>query len=169
MAVRIRTVLVALACVAFLPAACKKADVATPAAAPTPAAPAGSGSDQLALAKGMIDDMAKLAEQFNTDIEGSADGAKARELRDRFLAASEGMKAKGTEIDKKLTDDERKQLQDYSRERMQPIVGRLLQALGKAEREGLLQEPALVPASPTPAVGDPTAAPGLSGPATPTP
>ncbi|MSP90319.1 MAG: hypothetical protein EXR79_00700 [Myxococcales bacterium] len=169
MAVRLPTVLIVLAFSAMTVVGCKKPDGTAPAAAPVAPAVVGVGSDQLAQAKLMIDDMAHLAEQFNTDIEGSADSGKARQFRDRFLAASEAMKAKGTEIDKKLTDDERKQLQDYSRERMQPVVGRLLQALGKAEREGLLQESAPGPAGVTPAAAEPVGGVALPGVATPAP
>ena len=93
--------------------------------------------DNLALAKGMIDKIAGVMEKMVVEIEAAgADQAKVKEIGDKFKASAEGMKTEGEELNKKLSDDEKKQLESYGKEKMAPLMGKLMGAMMKAQAAG---------------------------------
>ncbi len=111
----------------------KPADGAAPdaaaAAAPAPgadaaaAAPAG-GSENLTKAKAMVDKMADALNKMVADVEAAGnDTAKIKEIGENFKKNGEAMKAEGEALQKVLTDDEKKVLEAYGREKIGQLMG----------------------------------------------
>ena len=134
-------------------AGCKKEEAkpaegpdASAAAPAAPAAPA-AGSDNLNKAKAMVDKMADALNKMVADVEAAGtDTAKIKEIGEAFKKNGEAMKSEGEALQKVLTDDEKKTLEGYGREKIGPLMGKLMAAMMKAQA-------ASAPAAPTPTEG----------------
>ena len=143
----------------------KPADGAAPAPAVAPtdgadaaaaAAPAG-GSENLTKAKAMVDKMADSLNKMVSDVEAAGnDTAKIKEIGENFKKNGESMKSEGEALQKVLTDDEKKTLETYGREKIGPLMGKLMAAMMKAQAA---QAPGGVTPTAAPAGAAPAAAP----------
>jgi len=136
--------------------------VAANAAAAAPgAAPIAGQSENMGRARQMIDKMAEELQKMIAEIDAAGtDQAKMKETVDRFKTTIEGMRTEGQELNKKLTEDERKQLEGYSKEKMAPLLGKMMAAMQKAQM--LAGPPPGAPGAPPGAMGAP-GAPGAPG------
>jgi hypothetical protein len=149
---RSRTVFVCAVALVASAAACKKEPTAAATPAPVAKQAAEPTGDHVTQAKAVIDDMAAAVTTMVGEMQAAGDAAAARQIKERFLAASEAVRVKGEELNKRLSDDERRYLETYSRDKLQPVTARLMEALAKGERAGLLPvEVAAPPAAVTPA------------------
>ncbi len=145
----------------------KPADGAAAAAAPAAGAdaaaapaPAG-GSENLTKAKAMVDRMADALNKMVADVEAAGnDTAKIKEIGENFKKNGEAMKTEGEALQKVLTDDEKKALEGYGREKIGPLMGKLMAAMMKAQA-------AQAPGGVTPTAAPAGAAPAPTAPAAP--
>ena len=142
----------------------KPAEGAAPAAAAAPAegadaaaaAPAG-GTENLTKARAMVDKMAESLNKMVADVEAAGnDTAKIKEIGENFKKNGESMKSEGEALQKVLTDDEKKTLETYGREKIGPLMGKLMAAMMKAQAA---QAPGGVTPTAAPAGAAPAAAP----------
>ena len=82
----------------------------------------------------MVDKMADALNQMVSDVEAAGNNtAKIKEIGENFKKNGEEMKAEGEALQKVLTDDEKKQLETYGREKIGPLMGKLMAAMMKAQ------------------------------------
>ena len=147
---------VAFACIA-LAAGCKKEAPAAPAAAAAPAAPAAgaAASGALPRAKELVDKMTgEIAKRIDEVEAAGNDQARIRTIGEDLKRALEGTRTEGEELVKKLNEAEKKELDAYAKEKIQPIYGRLMSVMMKVQ---MASRP--LPGSPTPTAGQPELAP----------
>ncbi len=82
----------------------------------------------------MVDRMADSLNKMVADVEAAGtDTAKIKEIGENFKKNGEAMKAEGEALQKVLTDDEKKVLEAYGREKIGPLMGKLMAAMTKAQ------------------------------------
>jgi hypothetical protein len=145
--VRTQRFLPALALAAALTSVgCKKeAPVAAPAAAPAAAA-AAPASGGLPRAKALVDQMTgEIAKHIEQVEAAGTDQVRIRAIGEDLKRSLEGSRGEGEELVKKLSETEKKELDAYAKEKIQPIYGKLMSVMMKvqlASRD--------MPGSPTP-------------------
>ena len=98
-------------------------------------------------AKALIDRMAADLERMTIEVEAAGtDQTKIKAIGDKFKAQAEGMKSEGEELRKRLTEAENKELEEYAKEKISPLTGRLLAAMMKAQMTAQQPAPATAPA-----------------------
>jgi hypothetical protein len=130
---------VSLMCAALATWGCKKEEAkpAADAAVTAPAADAGVAAvagttENVTKAKTLIDKMTVELEKMIVEVEAAGgDEAKVKAIGEKFKASADSMKVEGEELSKKLNDEEKKQVEAYGREKMTPLMGRLMAAMMK--------------------------------------
>lgn len=133
----------------------KPADAgAAPAAAPTGDDATGApalGSENLGKARAMVDKMAEALTKMVADVDAAGnDTAKIKEIGEAFKRNVAAMEAEGEALQKALTDDQKKTLEGYGRDKIGPLTRKLMAAMMKTQAAGLGGGPT------------PTAAPAVS-------
>ena len=94
-------------------------------------------TSNLERAKAMIDKMARDVETMIARVEAAGtDQAKIKEITEKFKKSSEGMKSEGEALTKRLTADEKKQMEEYGKKKMAPIMGKFMGVMMKAQMQG---------------------------------
>jgi len=90
--------------------------------------------DNVGKAKAMIDKMVGQMEKMVGEVEAAgSDEAKVKAIGEKFKGQAEGMKAEGEALNKALTDAEKKTVEAYGKEKMGPIMGKLMAAMMKSQ------------------------------------
>ena len=116
---------------------------------------AAPATANLQRAKQLVDKMTGEIDAHIRDVEAAGDDqVKVRAIGEDLKRALEGSRVEGEELVKKLNETEKKELDAYAKEKIQPIYGRLMSVMMKLQmaNRGL-------PGSPTPTVGEPPVAP----------
>ncbi len=106
----------------------------SPTLQPQPAPSAPAESENLHAAKQMVDKMADALNRMVIDVEAAGnDTATIKEIGAKFKKNGEAMKAEGEALQRVLTDDEKKYLESYGREKIAPLMGKLTSAMQTAQ------------------------------------
>ena len=88
----------------------------------------------LTKAKAMVDKMADLLNQMVADVEAAGnDTAKIKDIGEAFKKNGESMKIEGEALQRVLTNGQKKALDTYGREKIGPLMGKLMAAMMKAQ------------------------------------
>ncbi len=127
----------------------------TLACAPQPPPEPGESAN-LAKAKALVEASAKDFEAAATDLPAAgANPDQARAVGVRLRKQFEARRSEGEALQKLLSDDEKRKLQEFGLKRLVPAVSKLEEKLGTAHAAG---QPAVAPAQPATATAAPAAA-----------
>ncbi len=120
---------------AFAPSACGRKESSSSAtakegeAAAAPTAATGALSDGQRLVDGLT---AEIEDLLGPIEKAGDDRVELKEIGERFRRATEAMRERGAELDKRLDEASRKELEAYAMAKWAPMAGRILAALQKA-------------------------------------
>jgi len=85
-------------------------------------------------AKAMIDKMAGKMEKMVAEVEDAGSNeAQVKAIGEKFKADAESMKAEGEALNRRLSGSEKKEVEAYGKEKMGPIMGKLMGAMMKSQ------------------------------------